>query len=261
MDLRIAGKVALVTGAGGGLGGAIARALAAEGVRVAAADLHEESARRTVQEIEQAGGEAIAVTMDIAELERLSAHLERIRGAFGDVEILVNNSGGPPPSQASGVDPDVWRRQFDAMVLGLIRLTDLVLPAMRERKWGRVITSTSSGVIAPIPNLGISNALRSTLVGWSKTLAREVAADNVTVNVVLPGRIGTSRIAQLDEAKARCEGRSVEAVIEESVRSIPIGRYGRPQEYGDVVTFLASERASYVTGSIVRVDGGYIPSI
>src|SRR5690606_3200025 len=126
---------------------------------------------------------------------------------------------------------------------------------------GRVITSTSSGVIAPIPNLGISNALRSTLVGWSKTLAREVAADNVTVNVVLPGRIGTSRIAQLDEAKARREGRSVEAVIEESVRSIPIGRYGRPQEYGDVVTFLASERASYVTGSIVRVDGGYIPSI
>jgi 3-oxoacyl-[acyl-carrier protein] reductase len=132
---------------------------------------------------------------------------------------------------------------------------------MKARKWGRVITSTSSGVVSPIPNLGISNALRLSLVGWSKTVAREVASEGITANIVLPGRIATDRIRFLDEAKAKRENRPVDAVVAESISSIPIGRYGAPQEYADVVVFLASTCAAYVTGSVIRVDGGLISSI
>jgi 3-oxoacyl-[acyl-carrier protein] reductase len=147
------------------------------------------------------------------------------------------------------------------MVLGVIHVTDLVLPAMRAAGWGRVITSTSSGVVAPIPNLGVSNALRMSLLGWSKTLAREVGGDGVTVNVVLPGRIATKRIQQLDAARAEREGKTVEEVAAASTSMIPLGRYGRPDEYGAAVAMLAGEPASYITGSVLRVDGGLIPSI
>jgi 3-oxoacyl-[acyl-carrier protein] reductase len=147
------------------------------------------------------------------------------------------------------------------MVLSVIAITDRVLPGMRERRWGRIITSTSSGVIAPIPNLAVSNALRMSLVGWSKTLAREVGRDGVTANIVLPGRIATDRITALDQAKAKREGRAVEEVAAESAASIPVGRYGRPEEYGDMIAFLASTRASYLTGSVFRVDGGLIASV
>jgi 3-oxoacyl-[acyl-carrier protein] reductase len=146
------------------------------------------------------------------------------------------------------------------MVLSVIAITDRVLPAMRLKQWGRIITSTSSGVVAPIPNLGISNALRLSLVGWSKTLAREVARGGITANIILPGRIATDRIKFLDEAKAKREGRTVE-VSAESTGSIPVGRYGKPEEYGVVVAFLASEPAAYITGASIRVDGGLIASI
>jgi 3-oxoacyl-[acyl-carrier protein] reductase len=147
------------------------------------------------------------------------------------------------------------------MVLSVIAITDRILPGMREKRWGRVITSTSSGVVAPIPNLGLSNTLRLSLVGWSKTLAREVGRDNITTNIVLPGRIATQRITFLDEQKAKRESRPVADVTAESTSSIPLGRYGDPREYADVVAFLASARASYVSGSIIRVDGGLIQSI
>jgi 3-oxoacyl-[acyl-carrier protein] reductase len=159
------------------------------------------------------------------------------------------------------VDPALWAKQFQAMVLSVIAITDRVLPGMKTRGWGRILTSTSSGVISPIPNLAISNALRLSLVGWSKTLAREVGKDGITANIVVPGRIATARVAALDNGKARREGRSVEEVAAESQGTIPIGRYGKPEEYADVVAFLASERAAYITGSLVRVDGGMIPSI
>jgi 3-oxoacyl-[acyl-carrier protein] reductase len=147
------------------------------------------------------------------------------------------------------------------MVLSVIAITDRVLPKMREKKWGRIITSTSSGVVSPIPNLAISNALRLSLVGWSKTLAREVGKDGITANIILPGRIATDRIKFLDEAKAKREGRSVEDVAAESVSSIPLGRYGKPEEYAAAVAFLASEGAAYITGSVIRVDGGLIASV
>lgn len=261
MDLGIQGKVALVTGAGGGLGGAIARSLAREGVRVAAADIELAAARKTVDEIEAEGGTGVALHLDLADLQALPGRVDQVRSALGGIDILVNNSGGPPPSLVAQVEQQTWETHFRSMVLSLMRLTELALPHMRQQGWGRIVTSTSSGVIAPIPNLGVSNTLRLALVGWSKTLAREVAPDGITTNIVLPGRIASARIQQLDEAKARREHKTVEQVIQESTSSIPLGRYGRVREYGDVVAFLASERASYMTGSVIRVDGGLITSI
>lgn len=260
MDLGIEGKSALVTGGGGGLGGAIAAALAAEGARVAVADIDGGAAGRVADEITAAGGVAFATELDIGALESFDEVLGAVSSEHGPVEILVNLTGGPPPTPAAGNDPELWRKHFDSMVVGVIRLADLVLPGMRERGFGRIITSTSSGVIAPIPNLAVSNALRMSLVGWSKTLAGEVGADGVTVNVIVPGRIATKRITQLDQARAEREGRTVAEVAADSVGSIPLRRYGKPEEYAAAVAFLAGGGASYITGSVMRVDGGLIQS-
>lgn len=261
MDLGLKDKTALVFGAGGGLGGAIARTLAGEGAKVAVADVNREAAQATADAILQAGGAAIVLEWDLSDLSIIADRLKTVEKAFGAVSILVNNTGGPPPTPVAGQDAETWQRFFNSMVLPVISITDHILPGMRSAKWGRVITSTSSGVIAPIPNLGMSNTLRTSLLGWSKTLAQEVGRDGITSNIVLPGRIATGRIAFLDEQKAKREGRSVEDVSAQSTASIPVGRYGEPQEYGDVVTFLASSRASYVNGSVIRVDGGLIASI
>ncbi|MDF2996988.1 MAG: short-chain dehydrogenase/reductase [Xanthobacteraceae bacterium] len=261
MDLGLKDRTALVFGAGGGLGGAIAHALAAEGARVAVADIDGEAARRTAEAIIEAGREALVLEWNIADLGVAPRHIAEIEARFGHVEVLVNNTGGPPPTPASGQSPETWSRYFDEMVRSVIGVTDLVLPRMRERKWGRIITSTSSGVVQPIANLGISNALRLALVGWSKTLAREVGRDGITANIVLPGRIATGRIVFLDDQKAKRENRPVAEVTAESTASIALGRYGDPREYGDAVTFLASARASYITGSVIRIDGGLIASI
>jgi len=261
MDLGLSNKTALVFGAGGGLGGAIARAMAAEGAKVVVADLNREAAQATATAIASAGGKALVMEWDMADLSIISDRLNTITGEFGPVNILVNNTGGPQPTPAAGQDPAIWQQYFNSMVLPVIAITDHVLPGMKAAKWGRIITSTSSGVVSPIANLGISNTLRMSLVGWSKTLAQEVGRDGITANIVLPGRIATQRITFLDEQKAKREGRSVEDVSAQSTASIPVGRYGNPQEYGDVVTFLASERGSYVTGSVIRIDGGLIASV
>lgn len=261
MDLGLAGKTALVLGGGGGLGRAIARSLAREGAKVAVADINAAAVEASLAALSQTGAVALGLVWDLADLAQIEGHVARAEAELGPIDILVNNTGGPPPTPAAGQDPALWSKQFQAMVLSVIAITDRVLPGMRARGWGRVITSTSSGVVSPIPNLGISNALRMSLVGWSKTLAREVGRDGVTANIVLPGRIATDRIAQLDEARAKREGASVEQVAADSIASIPVGRYGKPEEYGDAVAFLASERAAYLTGSVIRVDGGLIASI
>jgi len=261
MDLGIKDKVALVLGAGGGLGGAMAKALAHEGARVALGDIDEAAAEATAADIRKDGGTAMVLAWDLADLAVIDTNVARIEAELGPVDILVNNTGGPTPSTVSGQDAALWRASFESMVLSIITLTDRVLPGMREREWGRIITSTSSGVVSPIPNLGLSNALRIALVGWSKTLAREVGRDGITANIILPGRIATKRITFLDEQKAKREGRDVAEVSAESVAAIPVGRYGKPKEYGDVAAFLASVPASYITGSTIRIDGGLIASV
>lgn len=255
------GKCAFVMGGGGGLGSAIASELSEQGAQVVVADVDEGAAKTVADQIAERGGESLALQFDLSELETFPERLERVRAQYGAVDILVNMTGGPPPSKASGVEPEQWNEQFRSMVLGVIQFTDLVLPDMRAKGWGRIITSTSSGVVAPIPNLGISNTLRAALVAWSKTIANEVAADGITANVVIPGRIATQRIRQLDEARANRENMSVEQVSKESTMSIPVGRYGEPSEYAAPVAFLASPAASYITGTILRVDGGMIGSI
>lgn len=261
MDLGIRGRTALVLGGGGGLGGAIARGLAAEGVNVAVADIEREALKRTVSSIEAFNVKAMSLTWDLSDLTLIEKNVSAIENELGAVDVLVNITGGPPPTPAAGQDIALWNKYFAAMVAPVIAITDRLLPKMKARAWGRIITSTSSGVVSPIANLGLSNSLRLSLVGWSKTLAREVARDGITANIILPGRIATDRIHFLDEAKAKREGRSVSEITAESTASIPTGRYGKPEEYADAVAFLASNRASYITGSIIRVDGGLIPSI
>ncbi len=261
MELGIRGRTALVLGGGGGLGSAIANALAGEGVKIAVADIDAGAVKRSVEQIEAHGGEALGLVWDLSDLTVVDKNVSAIEGGLGPVDVLVNITGGPPPTPAAGQDPKLWSKHFAAMVLSVIAITDRVLPNMKARAWGRIITSTSSGVVAPIANLGLSNSLRLSLVGWSKTLAREVARDGITANIILPGRIATERIRFLDEAKAKREERPIDAVTAESTGSIPVGRYGKPEEYADAVAFLASDRASYITGSVIRVDGGLIASI
>jgi len=261
MDFGLNGKTALVFGASGGLGAAMARALAAEGANVVLAARNEASLAALATERAGHGVRTHAMAWDLADLAGHAARVAAAEAALGPIDILVNNTGGPPPTPAAGQDPQVWLAQFNAMVLSVIRITDLVLPGMRARQWGRIITSSSSGVIAPIPNLGISNTLRASLVAWSKTLSREVARDGVTANVIVPGRVATDRITFLDEQRAKREGRSVEDIQRESAASIPAGRYGDPAEYGAAAAFLASRQASYITGSVLRIDGGMIANL
>jgi 3-oxoacyl-[acyl-carrier protein] reductase len=261
MDLGMKGKVALVTGGAGGLGSAIAASLAREGARVIVADVNREALDATVKTICSSGGEIQGVEWDLADTAGIGERVKGIRDSWGHVDILVNNTGGPPPTLVQNITEVDWEKYFQSMVMSVIKLTDAVLPDMVNAGGGRIITSTSSGVIAPIPNLGISNTLRASLMGWSKTLAREVAKEGVTANIILPGRIATQRIRQLDIAKSKREGRPVTDIERESTSTIPAGRYGKPAEYGDTIAFLASAAAAYITGSVVRVDGGLIASI
>ena len=262
MDLGIKSKRALVLGANGGLGSAVATTLVAEGADVLLAGWHETSLDQIRDDLAaRASGRVESHVCRLASADGVSRLADVALERFGGIDILVNITSGPPSGPLLAVDEETWEKQFESMVLSVFRITNRLLPGMRQRKWGRILTSTSSGVVQPIPNLGISNALRASLVTWSKTLANEVAADGVTVNVIVPGRIHTRRVDKLDQATAERQNRPIEEVVKASVASIPAGRYGRREEYANVAAFLASECASYVTGSIVRVDGGLIKAI
>lgn len=263
MDLRLTGKRALVCGASSGLGRAVAEALAAEGVHVALLSRDAAKLQVVADGInEAASGRAVVVPADLADHAGLLAAVDKAEGLLGGpIEILLNNTGGPPPSGVAGLDPELWRAQFEAMVLSVFRLTDRVLPAMRAAGWGRILNVASSTVIEPIGILGVSNTLRAGVAAWAKTLATEVAADGVTVNTLLPGRIDTPRIQKLDQARAEQTGVTAEQARATSVESIPVGRLGDPAEFGAVAAFLASPKAAYVTGSLIRIDGGAIRAI
>lgn len=258
MDLGLSGRRALVLGGNRGMGLAIASGLAAEGAAVAIAARDASRLEQARAELAVTGAEIMAFPLDLGDTGGLAAFGDAVVDRFGAPDILINNTGGPPYGPAAGRPTDEWRTSFNEMTLSVIALTDRFLPAMRAARWGRIITIVSSGAVQPVPVLGISNALRSALIGWSKTLAGEVAAEGVTVNVLVPGRIATERVRLTDQAAAERQGLDAAEVQRRSQATIPVGRYGRPEEIADMVTFLASARASYVTGAMIRVDGGII---
>lgn len=261
MDLGLKGKTALVLGASRGLGRGIALALAKEGVRVAIVARSAERLATMVDEADSLPGELIPISADLSEEKAPQRIAHAAFEALDHVDIFVANGGGPPPGPISQVEGDQWRQHFNNMIAPLMELSRLLLPSMRERRWGRILVLTSSGVRQPIPNLGISNALRASLVGWAKTLSAEVAADGVTVNILLPGRIATERVAELDNKAAERQSLSVEEISRQSRQAIPVGRYGRVEEFAAGALFLASEPASYVTGVLLPIDGGLIKAI
>ena len=262
MDLGLDGKRALVLASSRGLGLGIAEALAAEGCEVMLCGRSAERLDTAVAAIDARGaGRAHGVVANLADPVSVEALVEAATKRLGGVDILVNNTGGPPPGRMVDTDIEVLKGQLDTMAVRVIELTQRLLPGMRERGWGRVITVASSGVVQPIPNLGLSNAIRSMLVGWSKSLSNDVASDGVTVNLIVPGRIHTERVDELDAAAAERTGQELDAVRAASRASIPAGRYGTVEEFAAVACLLASRQASYVTGSVVRCDGGAIRSV
>jgi len=252
MDYGIAGKRALVLGASRGLGAAIAKALAAEGVQVIAA------ARSTDTLAGVANIEMLP--LDLSDKASIDSLIKAVQ-AKGGVDILVNNCGGPKPGPAQGRDSAEWIGAFETMAASIFAITDAFLPGMIEKKWGRIVTVGSSGMVQPIPSLALSNGIRGAIAGWSKTLATEVAKHGVTVNVLLPGRVATDRVRQIDEGKAKASGKSFEEIQEASKAQIPAGRFGDPEEFGAVGAFLCSQAASYVTGAMIPVDGGMIKGL
>ena len=241
MKLGLDGRTAIVCGASSGIGLAIAQALSAEGANVALFARRREPLQR---EAERLG--ALAVRGDLRNPPDLQRVVERTVGAFGGIDILVNNGGGPPRGPALGLTDDALEQAVELLLLSAVRLTNLCLPHLRASEQGRVINIESSSVREPVDNLVLSNAVRPGVIGWAKSLARELGPDGVTVNSIAPGRIDTDRIAEVYP----------EGPTEADLASIPLRRLGSPAEVADVVCFLASERAAYVTGTVIPVDGG-----
>jgi len=262
MDLGISGKRALVLASSRGLGLGIARALAAEGANVLLVGRSGDRLAENCKAINAEGkGKADWVWGDLSELNFVETMATAVKEKLGGIDILVNNTGGPTPGTSEEMTADKLDTFFQSMVLRVITLTNALLPQMKEQGWGRILTVASSGVFEPIPNLALSNTLRSALVGWNKTLAVEVAGYGITANMLLPGRIHTDRIDELDGANAKRTGKSLEEIRAASVKSIPAGRLGKVEEFAAAGAFLCSVPASYVTGTMLRVDGGASRSI
>lgn len=254
MDLGLSGRVALVLGSTSGLGRACAEALADEGAHVVVVGRRRELVESLAAELPSAAG----VTADLLEADAPARIAAAAREAFGRVDVLVLNGGGPKPGSALALDAEQARAATDLLLAPQVAMVREVLPAMREAGWGRIIAVGSSSVQQPSPILASSNVGRAALAAYLKSLAGDVARDGVTVNMVLPGRIDTERVADLDRFSAERSGSTPDAVREESEAEIPLGRYGRTTEFAAVVSFLASTPASYVTGEQVRCDGGLV---
>lgn len=258
MDLGIERKVALVSGATGGIGHAVAVALLAEGARVALCGRRGALAAQQAADLASQPGTAIGLALDLTDPDGIATAVAEARARLGEIDILVVNGGGPPGGTAVDLRPDQAAAASALLLEGPLRLVAECLTGMRERSWGRIVAVGSSAVQSPIPGLTTSAMYRTALAAYLKLLSREVAATGVLVNMVLPGRIDTERVAVLDSARAKAQGTAVEEVRRASQASIPAGRYGEPQEIAAAIAFLCSARASYITGEQLRVDGGMV---
>lgn len=242
---------------------AAAGALASEGVEIAICARTAEAIAAAASGIASRHGiRAVGYAADLAKSASVDERGAKVRGDFGGLDVLVLKSGDPPPGRPlESETAENWAAEFEAMFLNLVRLTEAFLPGMRERGWGRIIISSTIGAIEPLPNLGIANAFKSGLAAWSKTLANEVTQDGVTVNTILPWRVHSGRIDMLDRRIAEREGITLDEAVARNVSAIPLGRYGRADEYAAIVAFLASAQAAYVNGALIRADGGAMRGI
>lgn len=249
-------RTALLLGGSKGLGLGVAEALVQRGVHVALVGRDTAALQAAAEQLAAYPGSVTLFACDLQDSDSVSRLLADVSQRLNTVDIILLNGGGPPPFAASHYDETLWQTQFTAMFLSQIRIVSHFLPAMRQRGFGRVLAVSSTSIREPIADLTASNALRSALAAWAKTLATEVARDGVTVNVVLPGRFATERTTRLDAMDAEDRGVDSAVIAAESQQQIPLGRYGTAQEFGAVVAFLASEEASYITGVALPVDGG-----
>jgi 3-oxoacyl-[acyl-carrier protein] reductase len=259
MDLGLHGKTAIVAAASRGLGKAVAHAFALEGANVvmfARDPASIEAAATEVRGVAADGAQIVGLSGDVTRLSDLERVVKETADNFGGADIVFNNAGGPKPGVFDDLTDDDWQSAVDLNLMSAVRLTRLCLPRMRARRWGRVIVSTSYSVKQPIHTLMLSNSVRSATTAWAKSLSDQVAKEGITVNALAPGQIETGRIRQYAEDVARREGRASAEVEQDMVASIPIGRFGRPEEFAAAAIFLSSERASYITGVTLLVDGG-----
>jgi 3-oxoacyl-[acyl-carrier protein] reductase len=259
LDLGIRGKVALVSASSKGLGRAIAEELAAEGANLIVCARGEDALHQTAESIRKASD--VTVTEVAADLSAQSG-IDRVAKAaldkFGRIDILVTNSGGPPSGPFESYAAEMWEEATRLLLFSVVGLARAVLPGMKERRWGRILNVTSIAVKQPIDGLMLSNSLRAAVTGFARTLANEVAPYNVTVNNIMPGYTRTDRVEQLARATAEKSGSSTKDALAKWEREIPMGRLGQPREFAALAAFLASERASYITGTSIAVDGGWI---
>jgi len=261
MDLGLHGKVALVTGASRGIGLATAHAFAREGCAVAICGRERQALSAVAAELRQThNGDVLDVSCDLAQASDITALVAAVAAKFGTVHVLVNNGGGPPPGSFADLKDRDWQAAYESTLMAAVRITQAVVPMMQRQRWGRVINVSSYAVKQPIPDLLLSNSLRLGLIGWAKTLAGQLARDNVLVNTVGPGWTRTDRVTQMVESRATTGGIAASEVESRILSAVPIGRFGRTEEIADVIAFLGSERASFVTGSFIAVDGGAVQS-
>jgi 3-oxoacyl-[acyl-carrier protein] reductase len=262
MDLGLQGKVALVMAASKGLGRAVATELAREGARVVISSRDEDTLAQTAAEInEEMGAEVAHHAADITRAGDVSALVSHAADRFGGVDVLVNNTGGPPAGTFDDFDDEGWQFAFELVLLSLIRAVRGVLPLMRERGGGRIVNIASSSIKQPIENLILSNTFRAGIAGLAKSLSIELAPDGILVNTIGPGRIATARSQSMDASRAAALGVPVEEVRGQVESQIPLGRYGTPEELARLATFLASPANSYVTGQAILVDGGMVRAL